>query len=56
MEQMSNALALQVLGYARIAQRLDPQLIGDFLALGTTPPRSEWPDVAAAIAAWRVPA
>lgn len=54
MEQVSNALALQALGFARIARQLDPQVIGDFLALETTPPRSDWPDVAAAIAAWLV--
>ena len=28
--------------------------MGDFPALETPPPRSEWPDVAAAIAAWLV--
>lgn len=53
-EQVSNALALQALGLARIAPRLDPQLIGDFLAQEATPPRANWPDVAAAIAAWLV--
>jgi len=29
-------------------------VIGDFLARATTPPRSDWPDVAAEIAAWLV--
>jgi len=54
MEQLSNALALEALGFARIARRLDTHVIGDFLALDATAPRRQWPDVAAAIAAWLV--
>lgn len=51
MEQQSNALALQQLGYASVTRRLDSQQIRTWLARPQPAPRP-FPDVAAALAAW----
>jgi uncharacterized protein (TIGR00661 family) len=51
MEQQSNALALQQLGYAQVAQSLDTTDIQTWLA-NPQPEAKHFPDVAAALAAW----
>lgn len=52
-EQLSNSLALQCLGWATIADKLDQELLGQWLKL---PPRTpiEYPDVAQLLADWIV--
>ncbi|MBE8718059.1 MJ1255/VC2487 family glycosyltransferase [Cellvibrio polysaccharolyticus] len=51
MEQQSNALALQELGYAQVAQTLNAVCIRDWLAT-PQPDAKHFPDVAAALASW----
>jgi uncharacterized protein (TIGR00661 family) len=50
-EQAANARALEVLGHARIMQRLDPEAISGWLQLDNPPPQP-WPDTAAALVDW----
>lgn len=52
MEQLSNALALQQLGYAQTMHDLDPQLLSNWLASTRHAPTLRFPDVAAALAQW----
>ena len=54
LEQHSNALALEQLGYAELTQHLDRQVISAFLDRDAAAPRVRWPDVAAALAGWVV--
>jgi uncharacterized protein (TIGR00661 family) len=54
MEQLSNALALQQLGYARVAQDLDQMTLGRWLEQPVVSPGIHFPDVAAALADWLV--
>lgn len=53
MEQVSNGLALQVLGLGWVLRRLDPEPIGVFLE-HALPSRIRYPDVATALSRWLV--
>ena len=52
MEQQSNALALESLGYATVIQNLGPRQLEQWLAERPRPPRLHFPDVAAHLADW----
>lgn len=52
MEQASNALALRQLGYGAVIEKLDAEIIRDWLAHDTPVPRMYVPDVAKAITRW----
>lgn len=52
MEQSSNALALQSLGYGEVTTNLDVQTIRRWLIAGPPAQRVHYPDVATAIVSW----
>ncbi len=52
MEQLSNALALSQLGYARVIERLDSAVLGDWLQAPNQAPRLHFADVASTLARW----
>jgi UDP:flavonoid glycosyltransferase YjiC (YdhE family) len=52
MEQLSNALALQQLGYARRCNALSKGVLRSWLHEAGTTPAIRFPDVAAALATW----
>jgi len=52
MEQLSNARALQLLGYASVVPQLGATALGDWLAAMPAPAPQRYPDVAAALARW----
>lgn len=52
MEQLSNAAALQQLGYAHVIARLDPREIGAWLEQDKPAIQLQYPDVAAELARW----
>jgi uncharacterized protein (TIGR00661 family) len=52
MEQLSNAAALDQLGYARVLDSLDTQAIAAWLKEATPGVQISYPDVPAALAAW----
>tara|TARA_R100001509_G_scaffold144291_3_gene100515 strand:- start:188 stop:1408 length:1221 start_codon:yes stop_codon:yes gene_type:complete len=52
MEQQSNALALQELGYARVVPTLEPSHLQDWLERRQPPPALHFPDVAGRLARW----
>jgi uncharacterized protein (TIGR00661 family) len=52
MEQLSNALALQQLGWGSATDRLDEATLGDWLQRKRETPNIRYPDVAAALADW----
>lgn len=54
MEQLSNAMALQQLGYARVVQTLDEVTLRRWLEQPVASPGITFPDVAAALADWLV--
>ena len=51
-EQLSNALALQQLGYARVIHSLDREQLADWLHAPDPPSTLAFPDVAGCLAAW----
>lgn len=52
MEQLSNALALEQLGFAQSITSLSPQAVSNWLIAPTVPPACGFQDVAAALARW----
>ncbi len=52
MEQLSNALALSQLGYARVIDRLDSAVLADWLRSPNQAPLLRFSDVAATLARW----
>jgi UDP:flavonoid glycosyltransferase YjiC (YdhE family) len=52
MEQLSNALALEQLGYASRCNKLSISTLHDWLEAAATPAARRFPDVAAALAGW----
>ena len=52
MEQLSNAAALEQLGYAQVIDQLDPAALRAWLHRHNPAPRMHYPQVAAALAAW----
>lgn len=54
MEQQSNALALQQLGYATTADNFCPAVLGNWLGSRRSPPKVAYPDVAGCLARWLV--
>lgn len=52
MEQLSNALALQQLGYATVSSDLTPRILADWLQQPLSVPALHFADVAGALAGW----
>ncbi len=54
MEQLSNALALEQLGYATVLNQLEPKQVADWIGQRNPAPRVAYPDVAAHLTDWIV--